>query len=163
MIYVSNYNSPIDNIVIKATETHLTNLYFDDNVRCDNNLDSNNIIKITKSWLDIYFSGRMPDFTPPICYQATLFSKSVYDYIINIPFGNVTTYGEIAKHIAKKNNKHKISSQAVGNALSKNPILLIIPCHRVISSAGKISGYVASVERKKYLLNLENSLHNIKP
>ena len=84
------------------------------------------------------------------------FRKSVWSVLQTIPYGETTTYGDIGKQIAEKQGKDKMSAQAVGGAVGHNPISIIIPCHRVIGSNGKLTGYAGGIERKKYMLDLES-------
>ena len=108
-------------------------------------------------WLDIYFSGKAPDFTPPLCMQTTPFRKSVWEIMLTIPFGKTMTYGEIADRIAKQKGLSKMSAQAVGGAVGHNSISLIIPCHRVVGTNGSLTGYAGGIEKKVQLLTLEKT------
>ena len=111
-------------------------------------------------WLDVYFSGMIPDFTPPMRLQATPFQKAVCNILLSIPYGQTTTYGRIAEEIARQRGG-RMSAQAVGGAVGRNPIAIIIPCHRVVGSDGSLTGYAWGLERKSALLELErnNSFH----
>lgn len=110
----------------------------------------------TARWLDMYFSGREPDFVPNYkVINPTPFRKEVYEVMLSIPFGNVLTYGDIARIIANNHNIPKMSAQAVGNAVGSNPICLIIPCHRVVGANNRLGGYGGGLENKKALLRLE--------
>lgn len=141
----------------------LTNLFFVDQKYVSET--SNGIEKETdtilkaKEWLDIYFSGKEPSFVPKMLYGSSPFQKVVLDLLLKIPYGSSRTYGDIAKDVATILNKPKISSQAVGNAISHNPICLIIPCHRVLGKNNALVGYAGGIERKEYLLNLERVPH----
>ena len=116
------------------------------------------ILKETILWLDIYFSGRQPDFTPAYKIEnITPFRKAVLDILCTIKFGNLSTYGEIGLQIAEFWSIPKMSAQAVGNAVGWNPIGIIIPCHRVIGSNGKLIGYSGGIQNKEALLRLEGS------
>ena len=111
------------------------------------------IIRDTYRWLDIYFTGRQPDFTPAFRMEGlTPFRKAVLDVVSKIPFGQTMTYGEIAKQL-KVN-----SAQAVGGAVGWNPICLIVPCHRVMGANGNLTGYGGGIPNKIALLKLEGSL-----
>ncbi|MCR5662364.1 MAG: methylated-DNA--[protein]-cysteine S-methyltransferase [bacterium] len=112
----------------------------------------------TRRWLDIYFSGKNPSFTPPLLMRATSFRKAVWEILLTIPYGKTTTYGEIAAALAQKRGVPRISAQAVGNAVGHNAISLIIPCHRVIGANGGLTGYAAGIDRKACLLDLENGI-----
>jgi methylated-DNA-[protein]-cysteine S-methyltransferase len=110
----------------------------------------------TSHWLDIYFSGQQPDFTPAYkIANLTPFRKAVLDVLSTIKFGNLSTYGEIGLQIAEFWGIPKMSAQAVGNAVSWNPICIIIPCHRVIGSRGNLVGYSGGIQNKEALLRLE--------
>lgn len=119
--------------------------------------DSSTVIDLTKKWLDIYFSGNIPDFLPPISLNGTDFQMRVWNKLLKIPYGKTVTYGSIAKELAAETGKAKMSAQAVGNAVGKNPIAIIIPCHRVIGADGSLTGFAGGLEIKKTLLLLENT------
>ena len=96
----------------------------------------------TVKWLDEYFSGKNPDFTPKYKIEGlTLFRKSVADEMNKIPYGETVTYADIARSIAKKRGILKMSSQAVGGAVARNPIAILIPCHRVVGTGGSLTGF----------------------
>lgn len=107
------------------------------------------IFKETRLWLDLYFSRKEPDFTPPLNPQGTAFQQKVWQELLKIPSGETTTYGAIAKHINCR------SAQAVGQAIHRNPIAIIIPCHRVIGTDGSLTGYASGLDIKLQLLKLE--------
>ncbi len=107
------------------------------------------------SWLDTYFSGKAPGFTPPLKPIGTAFQRDVWRRLLEIPYGGTVTYGNIAKAIAKDRGIKRMSAQAVGNAVGKNPICIIIPCHRVVAADG-IGGFGGHTEDKIYLLGLES-------
>ena len=113
--------------------------------------------KETKTWLDIYFSGAEPPFTPPLLFWGTPFQKTVWELILRVPYGKTVSYGELAKLAAAKTGKIRMSARAVGTALGHNPVLLIAPCHRVIRADGSLGGYAAGLERKEALLKLEDA------
>ncbi len=122
------------------------------------------IIHETCRWLDIYFSGSQPDFTPAYRMEGlTPFRKTVLNIVNEIPFGHTMTYGEIAKRIVEtfpetSPRPRKMSAQAVGGAVGWNPICLIVPCHRVIGANGNLTGYGGGLHNKTALLKLEGSL-----
>jgi len=101
-------------------------------------------------WLDCYFSGREPDFIPPLEPQGTLFQRCVWQELLKVPYGQTVTYGELARRIGCR------SAQAVGQALNRNPIAIIVPCHRVVAASG-LGGYAYGLEIKRKLLNLERN------
>lgn len=160
------YDSPLGIIIIEYDNDALTALYFK-NERVEINsseiknaceINDLKIIQETIKWLDIYFSGKEPTFTPKYILKGTNFQKLVWEELNKIPYGHTITYGEIAQKIAKKLNKQKMSAQAVGQAVGKNPISIIVPCHRVIGKNNKLTGYAGGIERKIQLLKLEGFL-----
>ncbi len=141
----------------------LTGLWFDGQKHFAESLDKNHkekalpIFKETSKWLDIYFKGKKPAFTPMISTKATEFRERVWEILKKIPYGQTITYGEIAKIIAKQKEINRMSAQAVGNAVGHNPISIIIPCHRVVGVNGSLTGYAAGIDIKKKLLELEKT------
>lgn len=110
----------------------------------------------TARWLETYFRGHAPSFTPTLKLSGSDFQKRVCEIMLTIPFGETATYGEIAAQIARERGIPRMSAQAVGGAVGANPILLVVPCHRVIGAGGNLTGYGAGMERKIQLLKLEN-------
>ncbi len=115
------------------------------------------IFDLVRHWLDIYFSGKAPDFTPPIKLEATPFRKSVWEIMLTIPYGKTMTYGEIAGKIAEQYGLNKMSAQAVGGAVGHNPVSIIIPCHRVVGTNGSLTGYAGGIDKKLQLLKIERA------
>ena len=115
------------------------------------------VFEQTAQWLDIYFKGKEPDFTPPLLMKTTDFRKMVWEILLTIPFGKTMTYGQIADKIAKQKELPKMSAQAVGGAVGHNAISLIIPCHRVIGTNGSLTGYAGGIEKKLQLLTMEKA------
>ncbi|MBO5164304.1 MAG: methylated-DNA--[protein]-cysteine S-methyltransferase [Ruminococcus sp.] len=113
------------------------------------------VLKEAKRWLDIYFSGRKPDFTPPVHMVGTEFQNEVWEILLRIPYGQTATYGEIAKELAEKHGIPKMSAQAVGGAVGRNKLSIIIPCHRVVGTNGSLTGYAGGIDKKIMLLELE--------
>lgn len=107
-------------------------------------------------WLDIYFSGRRPDFTPPLNLEkGTAFRKEVWQLLLQIPYGETITYGELAAQLAAHRGLKRMSAQAVGGAVGHNPISIIVPCHRVVGTGGSLTGYAGGLAKKLALLKLE--------
>lgn len=115
------------------------------------------VFEKTKGWLDVYFSGRMPDFTPDMRLSGTDFQIKVWKRLTEIPFGKTVTYGELAKELAAMTGKEKMSAQAIGGAVGKNPVGIIVPCHRVVGKGGKLTGFAGGIEVKRRLLELEGA------
>lgn len=109
----------------------------------------------TRRWLDLYFSGREPGFTPALNPAGSAFRRAVWEILLKIPYGKTTTYGQIAREIAAARGLAKMSAQAVGGAVGHNEISIIIPCHRVIGAHGSLTGYAGGIDRKIKLLQLE--------
>lgn len=108
-------------------------------------------------WLDIYFSGRIPDYTPKLYLIGSSFRTAVWEELMKIPYGETRTYGEISVPAARRLGKEKMSAQAVGGAVGHNPISVIVPCHRVIGADGSLTGYAGGIDKKLALLRLEGS------
>ncbi len=163
MIYTNYYNSPIGRITMASEGTALTGLwfegqkYFADSIKEECTGKYLDIFDDTSRWLDIYFSGKEPDFTPKILITGTPFRKAVAEIILTIPYGKTMTYGEIANVIAKEKGIAKMSVQAVGGAVGHNSISIIIPCHRVVGTNGSLTGYAGGLDKKIQLLKLEKT------
>lgn len=163
MVYTYHYNSPLGGITLSSNGTELTGLWFDGQKYFGDMLSKEYeekflpIFDETVRWLNIYFSGKAPDFTPPLLMKTTPFRKTVWEIMLTIPYGNTMTYGEIANIIAKQKNITKMSAQAVGGAVGHNSISLIIPCHRVVGTNGSLTGYAGGIDKKVHLLMLEKT------
>ena len=163
MIYTNYYNSPIGRITMASEGTALIGLwfegqkYFADSIKEECTKKDLDIFDDTSRWLDIYFSGKEPDFTPKILITGTPFRKSVAEIMLTIPYGKTMTYGEIANVIAKEKGIAKMSAQAVGGAVGHNSISIIIPCHRVVGTNGSLTGYAGGLDKKIQLLKLEKT------
>lgn len=155
MKYWTIYNSLLGKILLEADELGITKVAFlEDNI---NNIEEkNDYLRIAINWLNIYFSGENPDFMPPIHMIGTNFQKRVWEILLSIPYGKALTYGDISKILAKEMGIKKMSAQAIGKALSKNQLLIIVPCHMVIGKNNELVGYNGGIWRKKSLLQLEN-------
>ena len=114
--------------------------------------------KKKKNWLDSYFSGDPAEVTFPLNPHGTAFQKQVWEILLTIPYGKTTTYGAIAREMARRAGREKMSAQAVGQAVGKNPISILIPCHRVVGVNGKLTGYAGGLDRKEWLLRHEGWL-----
>ena len=109
------------------------------------------VLEETKVWLSQYFDGKIPDFLPPLKLHGSSFQLRVWDALLQIPYGETVTYSELAKRLDCK------SAQAIGGAVGRNPISVLIPCHRVVGADGKLTGYAGGVEKKEALLKLEKT------
>lgn len=161
MNYIHHYDSPLGGITLASDGVSLTGLWFDGQKYFGSTLSDERqekklpIFDRTEKWLDVYFSGKAPNFTPSISLKGTDFQKTVWDILLTIPFGQTMTYGEIAERVASVRGLSRMSAQAVGGAVGHNPISLIVPCHRVVGSDGSLTGYAGGVEKKRWLLDME--------
>jgi len=146
--------SPLGEILLTAEGDALTGVWFTDGKYTPAIKEAGSretpALALGKRWLEIYFSGQEPDFLPPLRLTGTPFQEAVWALLLKIPYGQTVTYGELAARLGKK-----MSAQAVGGAVGKNPISIIVPCHRVIGADGSLTGYAGGLDRKRFLLELE--------
>lgn len=163
MVYTCKYKSLIGDILLAADEIGLTGLWFEGQKYFANTLPEDyvpqetKILTEAKRWLDVYFSGEEPNFTPPLHPNGSTFRKAVWQILLEIPYGQTITYGEIARRIAVMKNTSHMSAQAVGGAVGHNEISIIIPCHRVVGTNGSLTGYAGEIDKKISLLKLEHT------
>lgn len=157
MTYTTRYSSPLGKIILVSNGTALTELDFAEDVsaalatRTQKDLP---VFEEVSRWLDAYFAGRDPGALPPLAPHGTAFQQAVWKILRRIPYGTTTTYGRIAAHIAAARGG-RMSAQAVGGAVGRNPISILIPCHRVIGADGSLTGYAGGLDKKEALLRLE--------
>ena len=155
------YNSPLGKLTLASDGEKLIGLWFDGQKHFASSLKGTPIKKSlpvfeeTIRWLDIYFNGGIPDFIPPLSLRGTPFQKEVWEILLTIPYGKTMTYGEIAKMLADRRDLPRMSAQAVGGAVGRNPISIIVPCHRVLGSNGELTGYAGGIDKKARLLLIE--------
>mgnify|MGYP004698838181 FL=1 len=163
MVFTQSYHSPLGGILLAADEIGLTGLWFDgekyfaDNLPAEHAKQETPILAVTRRWLDLYFSGKEPDFMPPLHPMGSPFRLAVWSILQQIPYGETTTYGEIARELARQKGMARMSAQAVGGAVGHNEISILIPCHRVVGSSGSLTGYAGGIEKKRRLLELEHA------
>ncbi len=161
MQYSSHYPSPLGEILLTADDTGLTGLWFETQRYLAPFLKDGltekelPLFRLTKQWLDLYFSGKEPDFTPPLHPIGSEFRQAVWKILCSIPYGHTLTYGEIARRLAAGRGMAHMSAQAVGGAVGHNNISIIIPCHRVVGAGGNLTGFGGGIDRKVKLLTLE--------
>lgn len=144
------YDSPYGTVNLGSTDgERLTRLTFLD-MHCECVEKELPIFDEAMRWMDVYFQGKEPDFTPAVKVGGTKFQQQVCNRLMQIPYGKTVAYGELAAEFPKK-----MSAQAVGHAVGRNPVALIIPCHRVIAANNQIGGYAFGVDLKRELLRLE--------
>ena len=163
MVYTWHYDSPLGGITLASDGDALAGLWLDGQHIFADSLEKEREEKLlpvfedTCRWLDIYFSGKDPGFTPKLSVCTTDFRKRVLEILLTIPYGKTMTYGEIAAQIAREKGLEQMSAQAVGGAVGHNPISLIIPCHRVVGAGGSLTGYAGGIDKKARLLQMEKA------
>lgn len=163
MVYLGFWESPVGKIAMASRDNKLIGLWIKGqknylgDLNCPFREDSElEIFEKTRDWLDRYFKGEKPNINElDLAPEGSEFRKNVWRLLCEIPYGEVTTYGELAKKMAKLMNRDAIFPKAIGGAVSHNPIAIIIPCHRVNGSRGSLTGYAAGIEKKIKLLKLE--------
>ena len=166
MIYTAQYKSPVGKILLAAENEALVGLwiegqkYFPDKLPENAAKDSGHeVLNEAKIWLDRYFSGDKPSPGDiALSPNGSSFAKAVWQKLCRIPYGETTTYGKIAAEIAAQRGIKKMSARAVGGAVGRNPISIIVPCHRVIGSNGSLTGYAGGIDKKIALLHHEGAL-----
>ena len=162
--YTMTYASPLGELLLACDDTGLTGLWFAGAKYYANGLDPaaqqqrTPILADTAKWLDQYFSGKIPDFMPPLHPAGTPFQHAVWALLCNIPYGETITYGDLARQLAAKRGIAHMSAQAIGGAVGHNKISILIPCHRVLGANGSLTGYAAGTETKAALLKLEGAI-----
>ena len=163
MQYICKYQSPLGGITVSADGNSLTGLWFDGQKYFAATLPAAHeekqlpVFDQTQRWLDCYFSGKNPGFTPPLGPEGSPFRQAVWEILLQIPYGETITYKDIAEEIARQQGKQTMSAQAIGGAVGHNPISIIIPCHRVVGSDGSLTGYAGGIPKKVGLLTLEQA------
>ncbi len=164
MIYMTTHLSPVGRLTLASSGESLNGLwiegqkYFGQSVGEMTNRDDIPIFHRTKRWLNRYFAGEKPDICElPLEPIGSAFRQMIWRFLCEIPYGRVTTYGEIAKKAAEQLHREHMSGQAVGGAVGHNPISIIIPCHRVVGANGSLTGYAAGVDVKIKLLEIEGT------
>lgn len=163
MKYIRYYDSPLGRILLASDGKFLTGLWFENSRYYADGLEKDctekrlPVLYQTEIWLDSYFSGKEPKILPPLLLNGSDFQKSVWNLLLTIPYGQTVTYKELAEQIAAQRGIRRMAAQAVGGAVGHNPVSVIVPCHRVVGSDGSLTGYGGGLERKKWLLSLENN------
>lgn len=161
MKYTREFSSPLGVLTFASDGKNLTGLwiqgqdYFPEVIEKMERKDDLPIFIETISWLNRYFKGDDPGKIPSVAPEGTEFRKIVWEELMKIPYGELTSYGNIAKQISKNQNGKFVSARAVGGAVGHNPISIIIPCHRVIGSNGDLTGYAGGLDIKVKLLESE--------
>ena len=161
--YVHASLSPLGRLTLSCDGEALTGLWFEGQKHFGDTLGEHReekdlpVFAQADRWLDLYFSGRIPDFTPPLSMRGTVFRQAVWEQLLLIPYGQTITYGALARRLMEEKGDSRVSAQAVGGAVGHNPVSLIVPCHRVVGANGTLTGYAGGLEKKFWLLTMERA------
>lgn len=165
MEYTDIYNSPLGDLLLSCDDMGLTGVWNNGQSYYARNLGKETVsrpehpvLQSTRQWLDAYFAGCEPGQLPPMHPRGTDFQQCVWKLLLEIPRGQVTTYGQLASQVAEIQGSNQMSAQAIGGAVGRNPIGILVPCHRVIGADGTLTGYAGGLDRKEFLLRLEGYL-----
>ena len=166
-MYYCTYESKIGLFYLVSDGENLCGCYLENQKYFPNDINDYqfneelNVFLKSITWLEKYFKGENPSIDEiPLNFNGTEFRNTVWKVLKEIPFGEVITYRDIGEIIAKTKGLKTMSAQAVGGAVGHNPLLIFIPCHRVIGADGSVTGFAAGLENKKFLLNLESDNNN---
>ena len=169
MDFIHSYASPLGQITVASDGEAVLGLWFDGQ-KYDRDILGKEykeaalpIFGETDRWLNLYFAGKAPNFTPKLNLRGTAFRRRVWDILLEIPYGQTMTYGEIADRIARERGLKRMSARAVGGAVGHNPISLIVPCHRALGAQGRLTGYAGGLDRKAWLLRREGIIPHEPP
>ncbi len=159
MLYTTTLTGPLGPVMLAGTETHLTGLWLEGQMHYAAHLPPDTpqradlpLFAQAARWLEDYFAGHAPDPAAlPLAPQGSAFQKQVWALLLAIPYGQTTTYGALARAISAETGR-PMASQAVGGAVGRNPISIIIPCHRVVGTNGSLTGYAGGLDKKRWLL-----------
>ena len=153
MEYIARYDSPLGPLTLTADETGLTGISF---AAPSVITDDNAVLTQTRHWLDAYFQGETPDpASLPLSLRGTPFQLLIWNRLLAIPYGESVTYGELAREAARQLGKRAMSAQAIGGAVGRNPIPILVPCHRVLGAGNRLTGYSGGLHIKIWLLTHE--------
>ena len=162
MIYMGRYDSPLGPITLAGEDGALTGLWFDGQKYFGAGLPAGTpegeppVFRQVRAWLDRYFRGEDPGPAPPLAPAGTAFQRAVWEVLREIPYGRTATYGQVAQAAGRGLGRNTFP-RAAGSAVGRNPISLLIPCHRVVGAGGSLTGYAGGLERKEALLKLEGA------
>ena len=161
-MYMTKISSPVGNLLLASDGQALTGLWLEGQKYFAATVDDNAaerselpVFRQTTEWLDAYFEKSPLPALPPLAPRGSAFRQAVWKLLLEIPYGQTTTYGELARGL--RENGVSAAPQAVGGAVGHNPISILIPCHRVLGADGSLTGYAGGVETKRFLLTLEGT------
>lgn len=166
MKYSTTYSSPLGKIILTSDGENITGLWMEGQKYYLGRGEEKPaekpglaVFKLARKWLDSYFAGKKPEISelPLAPVGGGDFRSAVWELLCEIPYGELTTYGELAKKMAKRTGKARMSAQAVGGAVGHNPVSIIIPCHRVVGTSGSLTGYAGGLDKKIKLLRHEGA------
>jgi methylated-DNA-[protein]-cysteine S-methyltransferase len=161
MEYIHKIKSPLGILTVSSDGQNISGLWIEGQKYFAKTLEKDAlekdlpIFENVRKWLAVYFSGREPDFMPPLMPKGSQFQKTVWNILCKIPYGKTTSYGELAKQFKPENSGKRTSPRAIGGAVGHNPISILIHCHRVIGKNGNLTGYAGGIANKIKLLELE--------
>ena len=162
MEYLHRTETPLGEILLSSDGEALTGLWFEGQKHFGAGLPAHceegslPVFEETERWLAAYFGGKDPGAAPRLAPRGTAFQKAVWELLLAIPYGKTVTYGQLAAMVSEQRGSAS-SARAVGGAVGRNPISLIIPCHRVVGADGQLTGYAGGIEKKRFLLALEGA------
>jgi methylated-DNA-[protein]-cysteine S-methyltransferase len=160
--YICKIESPVGILTVSSDGQNVSGLwiegqkYFAKTLEEDITEQDLPVFRDVRKWIDIYFSGREPDFMPPLMPRGSPFQKMIWNELCRIPYGQTTSYGKLAKQFELENKGNHTSARAVGGAVSRNPVSILIPCHRVLGGNGNLTGYAGGIDIKIKLLQFES-------
>ena len=155
-MYYSQYDSPVGKLLLTCDGESLTGIWMDREPP-DGAGTGHPLLTRVEAWLDAYFRGQPAAVDFLLKPEGTDFQKLVWNLLLEIPFGQTRTYGQLAREVADRTGVERMSAQAIGGAVGRNPISIIIPCHRVVGSGGQLTGYAGGLDKKKWLLRHEGA------
>ena len=171
-MYIAHADSPVGALTLASADgVTLSGLWIDgqkydrallkDEAVRECEIDSLTIFQEAVRWLQIYFSGKEPNFYPRLSLSGSDFRREIAREMLAVPYGHTASYKQLAESLAARQGKSYVSPHATGGAVAHNPLLILIPCHRIIGADGRLSGYAGGIEKKKYLLKLEQAALNL--
>ena len=160
-MFYTELESPVGKLLLVSDGENLTGLYMEQERRIFPQWQRREDLPVfcaARRWLDAYFAGDAPKETVPLKLEGTAFQTRIWEILLTIPYGETRTYGSIAGQLAREMGMKKMSAQAVGQAVSRNPVSILVPCHRVVGTGGKLTGYAGGIDRKAWLLRHEGVL-----